>query len=86
MQGASSGRAAIIDDRAKKSLFFDALMAKYHANDSTRPRSFYPRLDCVTVYALSVERITGKEQVLPSTKAQWPAADNTKSPEASPPT
>jgi nitroimidazol reductase NimA-like FMN-containing flavoprotein (pyridoxamine 5'-phosphate oxidase superfamily) len=79
------GRLAIIDDRARKSLFFDALMAKYHGNDPTRPKSFYPRLDDVTVYALTVERITGKEQGLPATEAQWPAADNTKSPEASPP-
>jgi uncharacterized protein len=80
------GRVAVIDDRTRKSLFFDALMAKYHGNDSTRPKSFYPRLDRVTVYALTVERITGKEQRLPSTEAQWPAADNTQSPEALPPT
>jgi uncharacterized protein len=79
------GRMAIIDDRTRKSLFFDALMAKYHANDSTRPKSFYPRLDAVTVYALTVERITGKEQRLPSIQTRWPAADHTKSPEASPP-
>jgi nitroimidazol reductase NimA-like FMN-containing flavoprotein (pyridoxamine 5'-phosphate oxidase superfamily) len=80
------GRLAIIDDRTRKSLFFDALMAKYYGNDSTRPKSFYPRLGGVTVYALTVERITGKEQRLPPSKAQWPAADNTMSPEASPPT
>ena len=79
------GRLAIIDDRTRKSLFFDALMAKYHGNDSTRPKSFYPRLDGVTVYALTVGRITGKEQRLPSVEAQWPASDNTMSPEASPP-
>ena len=80
------GCLAIIDDRTRKSRFFDALMAKYHGNDSTRPKSFYPRLDGVTVYALTVDRITGKEQRLPATEAQWPASDNTKSPEASPPT
>jgi len=79
------GRMAIIDDRARKSLFFDALMMKYHGDDSTRPKSFYPRLDGVTVYALSVERITGKEQRLPAKEAQWPATDNTMSPGASPP-
>ena len=80
------GRLAIIDDRTRKSLFFDALMAKYYGNDSTRPKSFYPRLDGVTVYALAVERITGKEQRLPSTEAQWPAADHTMSPEVLRPT
>lgn len=77
------GRVAIIDGRARKSLFFDALMAKYHGNDSTRPKSFYPRLDGVTVYALTAERITGKQQRLPSMDAQWPAVDHTMSPEAS---
>ncbi|WP_213959460.1 pyridoxamine 5'-phosphate oxidase family protein [Variovorax sp. dw_954] len=78
------GRAAVIDDDPSKSLFFDALMFKYRGNDSTRPKSFYPRLDGVTVYALTVERITGKHQVLPATEMQWPVADHTKSPEASP--
>ena len=79
------GRLAIIDDRTRKSRFFDALMAKYHPNDAARPKGFYPRLDAVTVYALSVERITGKEQRLPATESQWPAADNTMSPEAATP-
>ena len=76
------GRLAIIDDRIAKSAFFDALMEKYHRNDSTRPKSFYPRLDEVTVYALSIERMTGKRQVLPSKEMQWPASDHTKSPGA----
>ena len=79
------GRVAIIDDRQKKSLFFDALMEKYQGNDSTRPKSFYPRLDGVTVYALAVERITGKEQRLPSKEARWPVTDHTMSPDAVPP-
>jgi uncharacterized protein len=76
------GRVTIVEERERKSRFFDALMAKYHPNDATRPRGFYPRLDGVTVYALAVERITGKETVLPSLEAQWPAADHTKSPDA----
>jgi nitroimidazol reductase NimA-like FMN-containing flavoprotein (pyridoxamine 5'-phosphate oxidase superfamily) len=80
------GRVAIVDDRTRKSQFFDALMAKYYSNDSTRPKGFYPRLDGVTVYALTVERVTGKEQRLPAAEMQWPASDSTKSPEASPPT
>ena len=76
------GRVTIVDDRVRKSLFFDVLMKKYYDNDSTRPKAFYPRLDGVTVYALSVERITGKETMLPPTEGQWPATDNTKSPGA----
>jgi len=39
-------------------------------------------LDDVTVYALSPERITGKEIRLPAKDAQWPAGDKTKSPPA----
>lgn len=79
------GRAAIIEERKKKTAFFDALMAKYYANDPTRPKGFYPRLNDVTVYALTVERVTGKETILPATEAQWPATDQTKSPDAKPP-
>ena len=80
------GRMAIVEDPARKARFFDGLMAKYYGDDPTRPKSFYPRLDAVTVYALSVERITGKEQVLPAKETQWPASDHTKSPGVSPPT
>ncbi len=79
------GRLSIVEDSTKKALFFDALMAKYYGNDPTRPKSFYPRLDEVTVYSLTVERVTGKETILPSVDAQWPAVDNTKSPHAIPP-
>jgi len=77
------GRIRIVDDRAAKSRFFDALMAKY-GTGADRPKSFYPRLDEVTVYALSVERITGKHCPLPPVSEQWPALDRTKSPNAKP--
>ena len=76
------GRISIIDDRAQKAAFFDALMAKYYADDPARPKGFFPRLDAVVVYALTPERMTGKQTVLPSVEAQWPAADMTKSPDA----
>jgi nitroimidazol reductase NimA-like FMN-containing flavoprotein (pyridoxamine 5'-phosphate oxidase superfamily) len=79
------GRLDIIDDAAQKTEFFDALMAKYFNDDPDRPRGFYPRLDDVTVYAMRVERMTGKETQLPARQDQWPAADNTKSPKARPP-
>jgi nitroimidazol reductase NimA-like FMN-containing flavoprotein (pyridoxamine 5'-phosphate oxidase superfamily) len=74
------GRVAIGDDRDAKAAFFDALMDKYFRNDPDRPDGFYPRLDAVTVYALTVDRMTGKETALPATELQWPAADNTRSP------
>jgi nitroimidazol reductase NimA-like FMN-containing flavoprotein (pyridoxamine 5'-phosphate oxidase superfamily) len=79
------GRISIIGDRALKAAFFDALMSKYFSDDPARPKGYYPRLDEVTVYALAVERMTGKETLLPAREEQWPAADRTKSPDARPP-
>jgi nitroimidazol reductase NimA-like FMN-containing flavoprotein (pyridoxamine 5'-phosphate oxidase superfamily) len=78
------GRIRIIDDRAAKSRFFDALLAKYGTGTPGRPKSFYPRLDEVTVYAIAIERITGKHCPLPPPAEQWPALDRTKSPNARP--
>ena len=53
------GRIRIVEERAAKIRFVDALMAKY-GTGAERPKGFYPRLDDVTVYAIAVERITGK--------------------------
>ncbi|MEO7728174.1 MAG: hypothetical protein ABIS45_13035 [Burkholderiales bacterium] len=78
------GRISIVDDRELKAAFFDGLMAKYF-RDPTRPKGYYPRLDEVTVYVLTVDRMTGKQTPLPAPQAQWPALDNTKSPNAVPP-
>jgi hypothetical protein len=78
------GRIRIVDDRAAKARFFDALLAKYGTGVPGRPKSFYPRLDEVTVYAIAVERITGKHCPLPPLAEQWPALDRTKSPNARP--
>src|SRR4051812_37061666 len=78
------GRIRIVDDRAAKARFFDALLAKYGTGVPGRPKSFYPRLDDVTVYAIAVERITGKVCPLPPPAEQWPALDRTKSPNARP--
>jgi hypothetical protein len=39
----------------------------------------------VTVYAISIERVTGKEVALPVAEQRWPALDRTKSPDAIPP-
>jgi nitroimidazol reductase NimA-like FMN-containing flavoprotein (pyridoxamine 5'-phosphate oxidase superfamily) len=77
------GSIRIVDDRTAKARFFDAFMAKY-GTGAERPKSFYPRLDDVTVYAIAVERITGKHCPLPPVSEQWPALDRTKSPNAKP--
>jgi nitroimidazol reductase NimA-like FMN-containing flavoprotein (pyridoxamine 5'-phosphate oxidase superfamily) len=73
-----------IADAAGRRRFFDALMTKYGRPDSGRPKGFYPRIDEVAVYAITIERITGKETPLPEVAEQWPAKDRTKSPHAKP--
>lgn len=73
------GVIRIVNDNLQKKAFFDTLMKKYASHDVGRPQSFYPRLDQVTVYAIAIERMTGKETLLPPVEKQWPAADNTKS-------
>lgn len=78
------GRIRIIDDPAQKTAFFDALMAKYGDPRWDRQKGRYPRLDEVTVYAISIERMTGKQTVLPAAGDRWPAADHTKTPDAGP--
>jgi nitroimidazol reductase NimA-like FMN-containing flavoprotein (pyridoxamine 5'-phosphate oxidase superfamily) len=76
------GRVRIVERREDKQAFFDAFMAKYAGTTWERPAGFYPRLDAVTVYAIGVERLTGKETPLPAMEARWPALDQTKSPGA----
>jgi uncharacterized protein len=79
------GRLRIVDDPQQKALFFDRLMGKYADRAWVRPPGFYPRLDQVTVYAMTVERMTGKETLLPTPQNRWPSADHTRSPTAVPP-
>ena len=76
------GTIGIVTDRPAKQRFCDALMAKYGKADSGRPKGFFPRLDLITVYAMTVERMTGKETPLPDVSQQWPAVDMTKTPHA----
>jgi hypothetical protein len=59
-------------------------MAKYADPSWGRPEGFYPRLEQVTVYAIRIERMTGKETPLPAAGDRWPASDRTKSPDAKP--
>src|SRR6266853_779866 len=47
-----------------------------------RPKGFYPRIDQITLYAITVERMSGKETPLPAVSQRWPAVDRTKSPNA----
>jgi nitroimidazol reductase NimA-like FMN-containing flavoprotein (pyridoxamine 5'-phosphate oxidase superfamily) len=79
------GRIRIVYDQESKQRFCEALMAKYGKPDSIRPKGFFPRIDAITVYAIAVERMTGKECALPPISEQWPAKDRSKTPNAVPP-
>jgi nitroimidazol reductase NimA-like FMN-containing flavoprotein (pyridoxamine 5'-phosphate oxidase superfamily) len=78
------GTIRIAEEPAVKQLFCERLMQKYGKPNSIRPKNFFPRLDAITVYALTVERITGKARSLPALCEQWPAVDRTMTPNARP--
>ncbi len=79
------GRIRIIESAEAKQAFFEAFMSKYSPSGWDRPRGYFPRLDQVTVYAIAIDRMTGKEAPLPAAEKRWPAVDRTKSPGAQPP-
>ncbi|MEO8603176.1 MAG: pyridoxamine 5'-phosphate oxidase family protein [bacterium] len=76
------GRLRIVDEAAHKAAFFDAMLRKYGDPQWERPAGFYPRLDGVTVYAIAVERLSGKQTALPPAAERWPSVDRTMSPGA----
>jgi nitroimidazol reductase NimA-like FMN-containing flavoprotein (pyridoxamine 5'-phosphate oxidase superfamily) len=76
------GKIRVVEELGAKQRFFEALMQKYAKRDGGRPKGFFPRLDQVTLYAVTIERMTGKETSLPDVSGQWPALDRTKSPNA----
>jgi nitroimidazol reductase NimA-like FMN-containing flavoprotein (pyridoxamine 5'-phosphate oxidase superfamily) len=79
------GSVRMEEDQSARTLFFDRLMAKYSDPTLNRPKGFYPRLDDITLYALTIEAITGKHQPLPMVSEQWPTLNRTKSAGAVPP-
>jgi hypothetical protein len=78
------GIVRVAEDTATKQRFCERLMEKYGKPNSIRLKNFFPRLDIITVYAMTVERMTGKECVLPEVSEQWPAKDRTRTPNARP--
>ena len=76
------GTIRIAEDTATKQRFCERLMEKYGKPNSIRPKNFFPRLDVISVYAMSVERMTGKQLLMPELSEQWPAKDRTKTPHA----
>lgn len=79
------GQVRIVEDLAGKQRFFEALMTKYAKPEWDRPAGFFPRMGDITVYAMTIERLTGKESPQLARAEQWPAVDRTKSPNARPP-
>jgi nitroimidazol reductase NimA-like FMN-containing flavoprotein (pyridoxamine 5'-phosphate oxidase superfamily) len=59
------GRIRIVEDRDVKQRFCEASMAKYGKPETQRAKGLFPRIDIITVYAVAIERMTGKEQALP---------------------
>jgi uncharacterized protein len=78
------GRIRVVQSRAEKQRFCEAMLSKYGNPDTGRPKGFFPRIDIITVYAMTIERLTGKVQPLPPPSEQWPAVDRTKTPNARP--
>src|SRR5712692_1833682 len=76
------GRIRVVEDLQTRERFFDALIAKYARKEWERPKGFYPRIDQITLYAINIERMSGKETPLPADSQRWPAVDHTKSPNA----
>jgi hypothetical protein len=79
----------VVEELETKQRFFEMLMAKYGKSDwakdgEERPKSFFPRIDQITLYALTIERMTGKETPLPDIAERWPSVDRTKTPNARP--
>ena len=79
------GRIRVVEDRTAKEAFCRALMSKYAPADGSRPQGFFPRLAQISVYAIGIERLTGKATPLPAAADRWPAADLSKTPNARPP-
>jgi nitroimidazol reductase NimA-like FMN-containing flavoprotein (pyridoxamine 5'-phosphate oxidase superfamily) len=79
------GAVRIVEAEEEKTRFFVELMRKYGDPSLQRPPAFFPRLADVTVYAIAIDRLSGKEQALPEVSQRWPALDRTKSPGAIPP-
>lgn len=78
------GRIGTVAQTTTKQWFCEQLMEKYGKPNSIRPKNFFPRLDDINVYAFGVERMTGKQRLLPPLSEQWPAKDQTRTPNARP--
>jgi uncharacterized protein len=76
------GRTSVVEDEETKARFCRELMRKYGDGQWGRPEAIFPRLPLITVYATTIERITGKRTPLPAPEERWPAVDRTRTPNA----
>jgi hypothetical protein len=65
----ASDGSQVVEERAHKNSFFDALMRKYANPGWNRLKNFFPHLE-VAAYAIAVERVPGKETQLPSVETR----------------
>jgi len=79
------GSMRIVEDSEQKTRFCIELMRKYADADWGRPQGFFPRLGEIDVYAMTIDRLTGKQTALPGISERWPELDRTKSPNVKPP-
>jgi nitroimidazol reductase NimA-like FMN-containing flavoprotein (pyridoxamine 5'-phosphate oxidase superfamily) len=63
------GRIREMEDRESKERFCTALMRKYASHIEGRENGAFPRLDHIRVYAIAIERMTGKQAKLPVQRA-----------------
>jgi len=76
------GSMRLVQDVEEKTRFCIELMRKYADAGWERPHGFFPRLREIEVYGMALDRLTGKQQVLPAISQRWPALDRTKTPNA----
>ncbi|HEX2863058.1 MAG TPA: pyridoxamine 5'-phosphate oxidase family protein [Deinococcales bacterium] len=70
------GRIRIVDDPDEIIAFYRAFMEKYAPGDSWgREKGSFPRTGATVVYAITPEKITGKEGRLPVPAGRWTAAN-----------
>ena len=61
------GHIRVVEERDARTRFFDAPRWRNTAiRPGKRPAGFYPRLDQITLCSIAVERLSGKETVLPA--------------------
>lgn len=69
------GQIRIVADEDEQRRFYRAFMEKYAPAASWgRPRDAFPRMHGTIVYAITPDRITGKQNMLPPLDARWTAA------------